>query len=56
MELRRLRDLLAIAQELHFTRASRVLHVEQPVLSQQIRLLEGEIGTPLFERSNRRSG
>jgi DNA-binding transcriptional LysR family regulator len=54
MELGQLRYLLAAAQELHFTRASRVLHVEQPVLSEQIRLLEGKIGARLFERTNRR--
>jgi DNA-binding transcriptional LysR family regulator len=54
MELRQLRYFLAVVQELHFTRASKVLHVAQAGLSQQIRLLEGEIGTRLFERTNRR--
>jgi DNA-binding transcriptional LysR family regulator len=54
MELRQLRYFLAVAQELQFTRASKVRHVAQPALSQQIRLLEGEIGTWLFGRTNRR--
>ncbi|MGA3128424.1 MAG: LysR substrate-binding domain-containing protein [Candidatus Korobacteraceae bacterium] len=54
MEPRQLRYFLAAAQELHFTRAAQQLHVAQPALSQQIRLLEEEVGTKLFERSNRR--
>jgi len=54
MEPRQLRYFLAAAQELHFTRAAQQLHVAQPALSQQIRLLEEEVGTKLFDRSNRR--
>jgi DNA-binding transcriptional LysR family regulator len=50
VELRRLRYFVAVAEHGGFTRASAVLHVAQPALSQQIRALEEEIGAPLFIR------
>ena len=50
MELKQLEYFMTLCQELHFTRAAEKLGIAQPSLSQQIRLLEHEIGTPLFDR------
>lgn len=54
MDLRQLRYLVALSEELNFTRAAAAEHVAQPALSQQIRRLEEEVGIGLVERTTRR--
>src|SRR2546423_5032434 len=54
MELRQLRYVEAVARHRHFTRAAEELHVAQSALSHQIKRIEGELGSELFERTSRR--
>ncbi|MGI9147247.1 MAG: LysR family transcriptional regulator [Chloroflexota bacterium] len=53
MEIHQLAYFESVSRHLHFTRAAEELHVAQPSVSQQIRKLENELGTPLFHRMKR---
>jgi len=55
VELKQLEYFLTLSQELHFTRAAEKLGITQPSLSQQIRLLEHEVGMPLFDRVGKKT-
>jgi DNA-binding transcriptional LysR family regulator len=52
IEVRLLRYFAALAEEHSFTAAARRLHISQPSLSNQIRLMERRLGAPLIVRGS----
>lgn len=55
MEIRQIQYFLMLCNELHFTEAAEKLGISQPTLSQQIRVIENELGTPLFDRIGKKT-
>jgi DNA-binding transcriptional LysR family regulator len=54
MNIKRLAYFLEISKTLNITKAAENLHISQPPLTAQLKLLEEELGTVLFIRTTRK--
>ena len=54
MQIRQLEYFVAVSEHLNFTKAARQFFISQTAVTQQIKVLEEEIGVRLFDRNNRR--
>src|SRR6478609_5313697 len=54
MDIRQLRYFVAIAEEGTITKAAQALHMAQPPLSRQLKIMEEELGVLLFERNKKK--
>ncbi len=52
MDLKQLRALVTIAETGNVTKAAELLNIVQPAVSRQLKLLEEDVGTPLFDRES----
>lgn len=55
LELRLLNYFLVLSEELHYTKAAERLHISQPTLSNQIKILESIVGAPLFKYASKKT-
>ncbi|MED3874789.1 LysR family transcriptional regulator [Lysinibacillus capsici] len=53
MDIKQLHYFIAVSEQMNFSKASERLHISQPSLSNAIKKLEQEIGSPLLERNTR---
>ena len=53
MDFRQLRYALSVYKERSFTKAAKRLNISQSAVSEQVKLLEGEVGFELFRRTSR---
>jgi DNA-binding transcriptional LysR family regulator len=53
VEFRQIRYALSVAKERSFTKAAARLNISQSAVSEQVKLLEDEVGFPLFRRTGR---
>jgi DNA-binding transcriptional LysR family regulator len=53
VDIRQLRQFVAVAEELSFRKAAKRLHIAQPPLTAAIQKIEEEVGAVLLERTNK---
>ncbi|WP_028596230.1 LysR family transcriptional regulator [Paenibacillus assamensis] len=54
MDIKQLHYFVTVADQLSYSKAAQKLHISQPSLSNAIKNIEREVGSPLFERSTRK--